>query len=149
MDSDDNMLVIDEWHEDMEVSSTTPSKSLSPVHRNDEIVSDARENEAESSVTGAAVTNKKTSPSTKNKDPEKMSSWRKSKERKLSSTTPNSEKRRSVSKKAHSIRLTDAIIKGKMLNVSVHFTFKFKIKKLFILKTTGTMFHYWMSKKCF
>lgn len=132
MDSDDNMLVIDEWHEgmsdneEMEVSSTTPSKSVSPVRRNDEIISNARENEADSSENGIPSTKKKTSSSTKNKDSGKKSPWKKSRDerRKLSTTTPNSEKRRSISKKSHSIRLTDAVIKGKMLNVSVHFTLR-------------------------
>lgn len=132
MDSDDNCLVIDdnymvtdEWCEEMEVSSTTPSKVDATVRNDDEIMSITHENEADSSMSSTLPADESTAidlspkistPLPKNK--EKNREKRKSKDEKRKSSVTNSEKKRNPSKKAHSIRLTDAILKEKILNVS-------------------------------
>lgn len=134
MDSDDNCLVIDETIADMEVSSTseTPAaKDVSEIETHDE-------NEADSSVasTFRSQTESTTTPlnlSTKKsmhrhddhghgkeKDKDRHREKRRSKDDRRKTLTPSSsgDKHRSHRQKANCIRLTDAMFKGKMLNVS-------------------------------
>lgn len=138
MDSDDNCLVIDETVADMEVSSTSETPAPKDVRE----IGNHNENEADSSVANnfldesSTPLNLSTKKSThrdddrshakekekeKDKDKEKDRHREKNRskdERRKTATTNNSEKHRSLSKKSNCIRLTEAMFKEKMLNVS-------------------------------
>lgn len=132
MDSDDNCLVIDdnymvtdEWNEDMEVSSTTPSKTVSPARRSDEDIENAQENEADSSMSLTLPTTEDASandpfPKTSTPMPKQKERHekRKSKGERQKLLLTNNEKKRISNKKAHSIRLTEDALKKNILNVS-------------------------------
>lgn len=130
-DSDDNMLVIDEWHEDMEVSSTTPSKCDTPVRKIDDDITDTHENEADSSIVVAKIvdespvvesmakkSNTPITPSIKIK--ESVREIRKSKDERRKSMIHNScDKKRTAQRRQYSIHVTNRISKENLLNVSI------------------------------
>lgn len=136
MDSDDNCLVIDETIADMEVSST----SETPVPKDVIEIEIHDENEADSSM--ASTFRSQTEPTTplnlstkksahrnddhghghgngKEKEKDRHREKRRSKDERRKPVTPSSsEKHRGHKLKANCVRLTDAMFKGKTLNVS-------------------------------
>lgn len=114
MDSDDNCLIIDESM-DMEVTSTTQSRAETPI------------NGIESDVNSSL---KSTDDRTTPKQKERSGDRHKSKDDKYkSTTTPSKDRKRILSKRAHAIRLTPAVLQEKILNVSsgIRFSFIFTI----------------------
>ena len=136
MDSDDNCLVIDESIADMEVSSTSETRAAKDVCE----IKNHNENEADSTVANIISemaesttplnlsTKKTTQPDDghghakeKGKDKEKERHREKTRskdERRKSATPSNSEKHRGLNKRTNCIRLTEAVFKDKILNVS-------------------------------
>lgn len=137
MDSDDNCLVIDESIADMEVSSTSETPAPKDVCE----IENHNENEADSSVASnflqlaesTTPLNLSTKKSTthrdddhghvkereKEKGKDRHREKRRSKDERRKTVTPShSDKHRSLSKKPNCIRLTDAMFKEKILNVS-------------------------------
>lgn len=136
MDSDDNCLVIDETIADMEVSSTSETPAAKDVCE----IGIHDENEADSSV--ASTFRSQPEPTTplnlstkksahrnddhahahgngKEKEKDRHREKRRSKDERRKTVTPSSsEKHRGHKQKANCIRLTDAMFKGKTLNVS-------------------------------
>lgn len=119
MDSDDNCLVIDESM-DMEVTSTTQSCAGTPII-GIEMGKDTNPHESEvnSSV-------KSTDDNTTPKRKERNVDRHKSKDDKSKSPmTPSKDLKRILSKRAHCIRLTPAVLQEKILNVSSAIRFSF------------------------
>lgn len=134
MDSDDNCLVIDESIADMEVSSTSETPAPKDVCE----IGNHNENEAEvartllPSAQSTMVLNSSTKKSStrrnsdghvnekhKEKEKDRHREKRRSKdERRKTVAASSSEKNRSLSRKTNCIRLTEAMFKEKLLNVS-------------------------------
>lgn len=131
MDSDDNCLVIDESIADMEVSSTSETRAPKDVCE----IETHDENEADSSVTESTtplnLTTKKSTHRNddhhhnnhghgKEKEKDRHREKRRSKDERRKIATPSStEKHRSQKQKANCIRLTEAMLNSKTLNVSL------------------------------
>lgn len=116
MDSDDNCLVIDESTTDMEVSSTTPNRTAASVNG---IETNKGNTNSEQIVPQAQTPTSELTPKQKERNGDKTKTKDKDKgNNKSKSTTPGKEKRRSLSNRSHWIRLTPAILKEKILNVS-------------------------------
>lgn len=111
MDSDDNCLVIDESTMDMEVTSTTQSRTETP---NSDIDMTKEMNQHENETYSMQKALDDGTPRLKDRYGDKT----KSKDDRRKSITSHKEKKRSWSKRAAIIRLTPAVFREKTLNVS-------------------------------
>lgn len=113
MDSDDNCLVIDidDSTMDMEVTSTTQSRGETPVNG---IETTKDMNQQENEANSMQKPYDDGTPRQKERSGDKAKS--KDGKNKITST-PTKEKRRSVSKRAHYVRLSPLEFKEKRLNV--------------------------------
>lgn len=125
MDSDDNCLIIDEGM-DMEVTSTTESRAETPINGM-EMGKDTNPHDGD-----VNILLKSTDGHTTPKQKERSGDRRKSKDDKYKSTpTPSKDRKRSLSKRAHTIRLTPAVLQEKILNVSTAIRFSFIVAIFF------------------
>lgn len=123
MDSDDNCLVIDESEADNDINmevlkhlSKTPNETEIPMNGT-ETTNDVSHQENEATASSTPLTTTPRAESTQ-KQKERNGEKTKPKDDKNKTKTPSKDKKNCLSKKTQYVRLTQALFKEKLLNVS-------------------------------
>lgn len=139
MDSDDNCLVIDEGETDSRMETEVPSPKLTPTTttiesekpmNGTETCNDVSHQEngiINAPVPSVSMPRAETSPKQRDRSIDKS----KPKDDKNKTKTPIKDKKNYSSKKAHYVRLTKAVFKDKLLNVSTLLTQWFFLRTFF------------------
>ncbi|XP_055299689.1 uncharacterized protein LOC129567114 [Sitodiplosis mosellana] len=134
MDSDDNCLVIDESMDvDMEVTSTTQSRAETPVSG---IETSKDKTPHENWINSSHKSSEDGTPKQKERNADRN--------RNKSTSTPSKDRKRSMSKRSHYIRLTPNVFREKTLNVTAQkhqlYNMQFSVKGSLLIGETPSVY---------